>query len=158
MGLATAVNRLRDSPAQSRVAVLVTDGRNNQGQIGPTAAADAARALGITVHTVGVGSEGEAPVPVDAGPLGRRYVMQRVDLDEKLLRELALATGGRYFRATDPQGLRAVFETIDELETTEVESQVRVLYTELFPLALVPGLVLLVLERWLLATRLMRIP
>jgi Ca-activated chloride channel family protein len=154
MGLASAVNRLRDSDARSKVVVLVTDGRNNQGQIGPQAAAEAARALGIKVYAVGVGTEGEAPVPVGGG----RYVMQQVELDEPLLREIAEQTGGEYFRATDAEALATVFARIDELEATEIESRVRVLYSELFHLALLPGVLLLGLERLLLATRLRRIP
>lgn len=158
MGLAAGVNRLRKSDARSKVVVLVTDGRNNRGQIGPQAAAEAARAVGVRVYPVGVGTEGEAPVPVDRGPLGTRYAMQRVDLDEPLLREIAEQTSGRYFRATDAEGLAEVFRTIDELEQTEIESQVRVLHTELFAYALWPALVLLGLERLLLGTRLKRIP
>jgi Ca-activated chloride channel family protein len=158
MGLASAVNRLRKSDARSKVVVLVTDGRNNRGQIGPQAAADAARAIGVRVYPVGVGTTGEAPVPIDRGPLGRRYVMQRVDLDEPLLQEIADKTDGRYFRATDAAGLAAVFETIDSLEQTEIESRVRVLHTELFHYALLPALALLGLERLLLGTRLRRIP
>jgi Ca-activated chloride channel family protein len=158
MGLATGVNRLRESDARSKVVVLVTDGVNNRGQIGPEAAAEAARALGIKVYTVGVGSEGEVRVPVDLGPRGTRYVMQRVELDEDLLKQIAATTEGRYFRATDAKGLQQVFETIDELEKTEIESRVRVLYSELFPLTLLPAVALLMLERLLLGTRLRRIP
>ena len=158
MGLAAAVNRLRRSDARSRVVVLVTDGRNNRGQIGPQAAAEAARAVGVKVYPVGVGTDGEAPVPVPGGPRGTRYVMQQVDLDEPLLREIAKRTNGRYFRATDAEALADVFDTIDELEQTEIESRVRVLHTELFHLALFPALFLLGLERLLLATRLKRIP
>jgi Ca-activated chloride channel family protein len=158
MGLATAVHRLRESDARSRVVVLVTDGRNNKGQIGPEAAAEAAKALGVRVHTVGVGTEGEAPIPVDYGPLGRRKVMQRVDIDEPLLRRIADTTGGRYFRATDSEGLAEIFATIDAMEKSEIESPVRVLYTELFPVALVPALALLLVDRGLRSTRLLRIP
>jgi Ca-activated chloride channel family protein len=158
MGLAAGVNRLRRSDARSKIVVLVTDGRNNRGQIGPQAAAEAARAIGVRVYPVGVGTEGEAPVPVDRGPLGTRYVMQRVDLDEPLLREIASHTEGRYFRATDAERLAEVFRTIDELEQTEIESRVRVLHTELFHYALLPALVLLALERLLLGTRLRRVP
>ena len=157
MGLATAVNRLRDSSAKSRLALLVTDGRNNAGQLGPEAAAAAARALGIKVYTIGVGTEGEAPYPVD-GPLGRRYVSIRVDLDEPLLTRIAESTQGQYFRATDAEGLRRIFKTIDELEKTEIQSKVRVLYTELFPTVLLPAIVLLLLERLAAGTRLRRIP
>lgn len=158
MGLAAAVNRLRASEAKSKVVVLVTDGRNNRGQIAPQTAAEAARAIGVKVYTVGVGTEGEAPVPVDAGPLGRRTIMQRVDLDEPLLREIAENTNGRYFRATDADALAQVFSTIDSLEKSEIRSRVRMLYTELFSYALLPALLLLLVERGLLATRLRRIP
>jgi Ca-activated chloride channel family protein len=157
MGLASATNRLRSSSAESKVVVLVTDGRNNQGQIGPHAAAEAARALDVRVYTIGVGSEGLAPIPVDTG-LGTRYVMQELDLDEELLVEIADRTGGQYFRATDPDGLQQVFETIDQLEKTEIESRVRVLYTELFRLALLPAAGLLLLEGAMVTTRLRRVP
>lgn len=159
MGLATGVNRLRDSEARSKVVVLVTDGVNNRGQIGPRAAAEAARALEVKVHTIGVGSEGEAPVPVDYGPpVGVRYVMQRVELDEELLTEIAEKTEGQYFRATDAEGLEEIFGTIDDLEKTEIESRIRVLYSELFPLVLAPAVLLLLAERTLSATRLRRLP
>jgi len=158
MGLAAGVNRLRRSDARSKVVVLVTDGRNNRGQIGPEAAAEAARAMGVRVYPVGVGTEGEAPFPEARGPFGVRYRMVRVELDEPLLTEIADLTEGRYFRATDAEGLAEVFRTIDELEQTEIESRVRVLHTELFPFVLLPALALLGLERWLLAGRLKRIP
>jgi Ca-activated chloride channel family protein len=155
MGLATAVNRLRKSDARSKVVILVTDGRNNRGQIGPQAAAEAARALNIKVYPVGVGTEGEAPVPVLGG---RRYVMRPLDLDEPLLREISEMTGGEYFRATDAEGLETVFRTIDSMERTEMESRVRVLHTELFHYLLLPALALVGLERLLAVTRLRRIP
>ena len=158
LGLATAVNRLRESTARSKVAVLLTDGVNNAGQVGPEAAAEAAHALGVKVYTIGVGSEGPVPIPIDLGPLGRRIMTQDIEIDEKLLRHLAEATGGQYFRATDPQALEAVFKTIDALEKTEIESRVRVLYSELFPLVLAPAAGLLLVERLLLATRLRRLP
>lgn len=157
MGLASATNRLRASSAKSKVVVLVTDGRNNQGQIGPDAAAEAARALDVRVYAIGVGSEGLAPIPVDTA-FGRRYVMQELDLDEELLVRIAERSGGRYFRATDPEGLAAIFETIDRLEKSEIESRERVLYTELFRMALLPALGLLLLEGALVTTRLRRVP
>lgn len=157
MGLATAVRRLSGSSARSKVVVLVTDGRNNQGQIGPEAAAEAARALGVRVYTIGVGSEGEAACPVDT-PLGPRYVHARQDLDEPLLRRIAEATGGRYFRAGDVASLAEAFGAIDRLEKTRLDSRVRMHYTERFPLVLFPAAVLFGLERLLLATRLRRIP
>jgi Ca-activated chloride channel family protein len=157
MGLATAVNRLRESDARSKVVVLATDGMNNQGQIGPRAAAEAARALGLRVYTIGVGTEGLAPVPVQTA-LGIQYQLQEVRIDEELLTEIAEMTGGRYFRATDAESLETIFETIDSLEKTEIESRVRVLYSELFPFFLLPAGVMLLLEGALTVTRLRRIP
>jgi len=157
MGLATAVNRLRDSKAKSRVAVLVTDGVNNAGEIGPLAAAEAARALGVRVYTIGVGTEGKALVPIDT-PFGVQRQSIDVELDEELLREIARVTDGEYFRATDTPALEAIFETIDSLEKTEIESSIRVLYRELFPLLLLPAVLLFLLERLLVGTRLRRIP
>lgn len=157
MGLATAVNRLRDSDARSRVVVLLTDGRNNQGEIGPEAAAKAAAATGVRVYTIGVGTDGEVPITVRT-PYGVRRVHQRFDLDEDLLQRLADETDGRYFRATDPEALRATFETIDGLEKSEIESHVRIHYAELFPRFLLPAALLLLLEWGLGVTRLRRIP
>jgi Ca-activated chloride channel family protein len=158
MGLASAVNRLRRSSARSKVVILVTDGKSNAGQISPEAAASAAKALGIRVYTVGVGSDGEVVCPVDRGPLGRAYVTTEAELDEPLLRRIAESTGGRYFRATDTRGFEDAFETIDRLEKTEVQSKVRVLYSERFLLALLPASVLLGIEWLLSVTRLRRIP
>lgn len=153
MGLATAVNRLRHSDARSRVAVLITDGRNNAGQIGPQAAAEAARALGIRVYTIGVGTEGDVPIPYRGA-----IRLTRMDLDEELLRSVAAATDGRYFRVTDAGGMRETFQVIDGLEKTRIESTVRVQYAELFPAFWGAAAMLLLLE-WMLAnTRLRRIP
>ena len=157
MGLATAVARLKSSPARSKVIVLLTDGRNNRGQIGPDTAAELAHALGIRVYTVGVGTEGEAPVPVDT-PLGRRYVYQRLDLDENLLQSIATRCGGKFFRAQDAKGLREVFDSINSLEKSRQESRQRILYTERFSLALFPAALALLIERLLARTRLARIP
>ena len=157
MGLATAVARLKSSPARSKLVVLLTDGRNNRGQIGPDTAAEMAHALGIRVYTVGVGTEGDAPVPVDT-PLGRRYVYQRLDLDENLLRSIAERCSGRFFRAQDAKGLQEVFESINSLEKSRQESRQRILYTERFTLALFPAALVLLIERLLARTRLARIP
>jgi Ca-activated chloride channel family protein len=158
MGLATGVNRMRPSKAKSKIVVLVTDGRNNAGQLGPESAAEAAEALGVKVYTIGVGSEGEVSCLVDDPQGGRRYVQIQADLDEELLGRIASSTGGRYFRATDADGFAAAFEAIDKLERTEIESRVRVLYTERFAQALVPAGLLLALELVLAGTRLRRIP
>jgi len=158
MGLATAVNRMRSSKAKSKVVVLVTDGRNNAGQLGPESAAEAARALGLKVYTIGVGSEGEVPCLIDDPQGGRRYVQVQADLDEELMRKIAATTGARYFRAADAEGFAAAFKEIDALEKTEMESRVRVLYTERFAAALFPAGLLLGLELLLAGTRLRRIP
>lgn len=158
MGLATAVNRMRGSKAKSKVVVLVTDGRNNAGQLGPESAAEAARALGLKVYTIGVGSDGEVPCLVDDPQGGRRYVQIQADFDEELLRKIAESTGARYFRAADAGGFATAFKEIDALEKTEIESRVRMLYTERFGEALVPAGLLLGLELLLASTRLRRIP
>ena len=159
MGLATGVNRMRASNAKSKVVVLVTDGRNNAGQLGPETAAEAARALGIKVYTIGVGSEGEVPCLVDDPQGGgRHYVRIQADLDEALLGKIAESTGGRYFRATDAGGMAQAFKEIDGLEKTERESRVRMVYSEKFMLALFPAGLLLALELALAGTRLRRIP
>ena len=158
MGLATAVNRMRSSTAKSRVVVLVTDGRNNAGQVGPEEAAAAAQALGMKVYAIGVGSEGEVQCLVDDPQAGRHYVAMQADLDEDLLTRIATTTGGRYFRALDADGMRDAFREIDSLEKTEMESRVRVLYTERFALALAPAAALLALELLLAGSRLRRIP
>jgi Ca-activated chloride channel family protein len=158
MGLATAVNRMRASKAKSKVVVLVTDGRNNAGQLGPESAADAARALGFKVYTIGVGSEGEVPCLVDDPQGGRRYVQVQADFDEDLLRKIAQSTGARYFRAADADGFAKAFTEIDSLEKTEMESRVRILYSEKFMQALIPAGLLLGFELLLAGTRLRRIP
>jgi len=158
MGLATAVNRLRDSSARSRVVVLLTDGANNEGQIGPEAAAAAAKALDVRVYTIGVGSTGQVPLTVQ-DRRGRKFKqMQYFELDEELLQSIADTTGGQYFNVRDAGGMEAVFETIDSLEKTEIESRERVLYRELFGWILFPAVGLLLLERTLVGTRLRRIP
>jgi len=158
MGLATAVNRMRASKAKSKVVVLVTDGRNNSGQLGPESAAEAAHALGLKVYTIGVGSQGEVPCLVDDPQGGRRYVQVQADFDEELLRKIADTTGGRYFRAADADGFAKAFTEIDALEKTEMESRVRIIYSEKFMQALLPAGLLLGLQLLLAATRLRRIP
>jgi Ca-activated chloride channel family protein len=158
MGLATAVNRMRASNAKSKVVVLVTDGRNNSGQLGPESAAEAARALGVKVYTIGVGSEGEVPCPVDDPQGGRHYIQTQADFDEPLMQQIAATTGGRYFRAADANGFAQAFTEIDSLEKTERESRVRMLYSETFLKALFPAALLLAFELLIAGTRLRRIP
>jgi Ca-activated chloride channel family protein len=130
--IATAANRLRDAPGKSKVMVLLTDGVNNRGSIDPRTAAKAAAQFGIKIYGIGVGTEGMAPVPVGRGLFGLRYEMQKVEIDDALLTDVARATGGRYFRARDPAALQRITEQIDALERSPVRSRTYVRYAELF--------------------------
>lgn len=158
MGLATAVKRLQASPAESKVVVLLTDGRSNRGEIGPATAAQLAEALGIRVYTIGAGSQGTARVPVPDPLGGTRYANMRVDIDEAALQDIAARTGGQYFRATDTESLAAIYEEIDALERTEIEVQNFTQFGEEFPLPLAIGFLLLALEFGLSQTILRRLP
>ncbi len=158
MGLATAVKRLEALEAESKVVVLLTDGRSNRGEIGPVTAAQMAQALGVRVYTIGAGSQGTARVPVQDPFGGTRYANMRVDIDEPTLTEVAELTGGRYFRATDTESLAAIYEEIDELERTEIEVQNFTRFEEQFPLPLGVGFVLLMLEFVLVQTVLRKLP
>ena len=158
MGLATAVKRLQASDAESRVVVLLTDGRSNTGEIGPVTAAQMAEALGVRVYTIGAGRRGTAPMPIDDPAFGRRYVNVQVDVDEPTLEEIAELTGGRYFRATDAQSLAEIYREIDQLETTEIAVENFTSYGELFHYPLAAGLMLLVLQVGLAQTALRKLP
>jgi Ca-activated chloride channel family protein len=148
-GLAIAANRLRRAPGRSKVVILMSDGENNRGEIAPLDAAKAAAAFGIEVYTIGVGSQGVARVPVERTPAGLRYQELRVGLDETLLRQMAQVAGGQYFRATNPEALRAIYDRIGALVKARVETTRRTLYTEwALPLLLAAGLLLVV--EWLL--------
>lgn len=153
LGIATAANRLRDAPGRSRVMIVMTDGVNNRGSIDPRTAARAASVYGIRIYTIGVGTVGLAPVPVGRGPAGLRYELQPVRIDEALLSEVARMTGGRYFRARDSAALRRIYEQIDLLERTTVQSRSYVRYSELFRMPLGLGLLALLGELALLARR-----
>ena len=157
LGLATAANMLKDSTAESRVVVLLTDGANNAGQIDPFTAAVAVEALGIKVYAIGAGQPGLVPLRVP-GVFGERVVYQPSDLDEETLRRIADLTGGKYFRATDTEGLRQVYDEIDALEKSEVEVQVFTRYQELAAWVLIPAVMLLLLEALLGSTVLRRVP
>lgn len=147
MGLATAVNRLKDSKAKSKVIILLTDGVNNAGQIDPKIAAELAVEFGIKTYTIGLGTNGMALSPVALKPNGSfQYGRVQVEIDEGLLKEIAEATGGKYFRATDNQKLEEVYDEINKLEKTEIEEFKFYNYEEKFrPLVLLAGL-LLILE------------
>lgn len=158
MGLATAVKRLQASDAESKVVILLTDGRSNSGEIGPVTAGQMAQALGIRVYTIGAGAVGTARMPVDDPFRGRVYMTTRVDVDEATLREIAELTGGQYFRATDTESLQAIWDEIDELERTEIEVENFTQYEERFPVPLALGFLLLVTEVGLAQTVLRRLP
>lgn len=146
VALATACNRLKDSEAKSRIVVLLTDGRNNMGLISPITAAEVAKSLDIKVYTIGVGTRGPVPVPVDDPVFGRRLVPMEMKLDEETLQQIAQLTEGEYFRATDTEELMKIYERIDELEKTIVETQSFVSYTDKFSLFVAPALALLLVQ------------
>jgi Ca-activated chloride channel homolog len=119
-GLATAVNRIKDSEAKSKVIILLTDGVNNRGEIAPATAAGIAKTYGIRVYTIGVGTQGVAPYPVQT-PYGLQYQDMQVEIDEAILREISQTTGGKYFRATDNNKLVQVYNEIDKLEKSKID-------------------------------------
>ena len=156
--IATAANRLRRVPGKSHVMVLLTDGENNRGEIDPMTAARAAAAFDIKVHTIGVGSEGMAPIPIATGPFGVQYANLPVSIDEKLLREIAVTTGGRYYRATNESALDSVYREIDALEKSTVQVRRYVNYTPHYLPLLALAMILLLTEWTLRASRWGRVP
>jgi len=132
MGLAAAINRLRTSQAKSKVIILLTDGRNNRGEIDPLTAAEAARAFGIKIYTIGAGTRGTALYPVDDPVFGRRYVPMKVDIDESTLQKIADITEASYFRATNAEQLKEIYKEIDKMEKTKIEVKEYTRYSELF--------------------------
>jgi Ca-activated chloride channel family protein len=141
--IAAAVNRLRTTPAKSKVVILLTDGMNNTGKISPLAAAEAAKALGVKIYTIGVGVRGKAPVPVRDEAGNMRLIMAPVDVDEKTLQTVADQTGGKFYRATDTDSLKKIYEQINRLETSAQTVQKFEHYDELYPWALIPALALI---------------
>ena len=157
-GLATAINRLRESDAKSKVVILLTDGVNNRGEIAPVMAAEIAKAQGIRVYTIGVGTEGMAPYPAVDMFGNMTFVQQKVEIDEKNLRQIAESTGGRYFRATDKAKLKAIYDEINQLEKSKVEVFEHITYHELYLGWLLAALALLAAEFLLAQLVLKRIP
>lgn len=152
VGLSTAINRIKDSDAISKVIILLTDGINNRGAIDPLTAAEIAKAFGIRVYTIGVGSMGYADYPVQT-PFGMQYQKMQVEIDEALLQKIAVMTGGVYFRATDNTSLQQVYSEIDKLEKSKIETREHSKREEMFmPWALAAALLLTVelLLRYLL--------
>ena len=155
-GLATAVARMKDSDAKSRVVILLTDGVNNRGEISPQMAAEIAKTYGIRVYTIGVGKEGMAPYPVMT-PWGVDVQNVKVEIDEKLLTEIAEGTGGRYFRATDNTKLASIYSEINKMEKARTTVDSFPVYKELFTLYALAALLALLLElvlNWFVIRRL----
>jgi Ca-activated chloride channel homolog len=156
--IAAGVNRLRMTPAKSKVVILLTDGMNNSGKISPLSAAEAAGALGVKIYTIGVGVRGKAPIPVK-DPDGRLHLlMVPVDVDEATLRAVADRTGGKFYRATDTDSLQKIYEQINGYEKSAQTVQRFEHFEELYPWALIASLGVLALSSLLQHTRLRRLP
>jgi len=155
-GLATAVARMKDSDAKSRVVILLTDGVNNSGEVAPKMAAEIAKTYGIRVYTIGVGKEGMAPYPVMT-PWGVQVQNMKVEIDEALLKEIAESTGGRYFRATDNTKLAEIYSEINKMEKAKTSVESFPVYKELFGTYVLWALLALMLElllNWFVIRRL----
>ena len=152
MGLATSVNRLKNSKAKSKVVILLTDGVNNSGFIDPNTSADLATSFGIKTYTIGLGSNGNARAPIALNPDGSfRYGLTKVEIDEKLLKEIASKTGGLYFRATDNKKLKEIYDEINKLEKTEVEEFKYSNAKEVYRFFVLAAVILILIE-WILKT------
>jgi len=158
LGIGNCVNRLKDSKAKSKVVILLTDGRNNRGELDPVTAARVAQTFGVRIYTIGAGKRGQALYPVDDPLFGKRYVRVPVQIDEDMLRQVADITGGKYFRATDKESLEQIYQEIGEMEKTKIEVTEYTRYSELFLPYLLAGLVLLLVEIILANTKFRKIP
>lgn len=158
LGIANAANMLKDSHAKSRVVILLTDGVNNAGQIDPQTAANAAKALGIKVYTIGMGRPGEVPVPVTDMFGGKQVVYQQSDVDEETLKQIAEKTGAQYFRATDTNDLQQIYQHINRLEKSQIEITNFTQHVELMGWLVLPALALLLGEQFFSQTFFRRIP
>jgi Ca-activated chloride channel family protein len=156
-GIANGINRLKESDAKSRIIILLTDGVNNAGEVDPISAAEIAKAFGIRIYTIGVGTRGEAPYPVQT-PFGTRYQMVPVDIDEAMMTKIAETTGGQYFRATNNRALAEIYEKIDKLEKTKIEITSYKNASEKYHSWLWGGLILLLVELGLSRTILRKLP
>ena len=157
LGLANAVNRIKDSQAKSKVIILLTDGSNNRGDIAPLTAAEIAKKFGVRVYTIGVGKQGMAPYPFQT-PFGIQYQNVPVEIDEDVLQQIAQMTGGSYFRATDNASLGAIYGEIDQMEKTKLQvREYKKRNEEFFPY-LLTAFLLLVIEILIRNTILRRLP
>ena len=157
-GIGASLSRLQETKAKGKVVILLTDGRNNAGDISPLTAAEAAKALNVKVYTIGAGTKGHAPYPVKDFFGNTVYQPVQIDIDEDSLRAIADKTGAEYFRATDTASLKDIYEKIDKLERTPIEEKGYLEYQELFPWFLTPAVLLVLLEVLLGNTILRRIP
>jgi Ca-activated chloride channel family protein len=156
-GLSAAVNRLRDLKAKSKIVILMTDGQNNAGKIPPLTAADAAEALNVKTYTIGIGTRGQAPMPVYVFGQ-KRYQMVPVDIDEDTLTKIADKTGGKYYRADNAERFQSIYAEIDKLEKTEAEVKKFTQHDELFQIMIAIGAGVLLAELLLTHTLLRRLP
>jgi Ca-activated chloride channel family protein len=156
--IAASVNRLRTTNAKSKIVILLTDGMNNTGKISPLAAAEAAKAMGVKVYTIGVGVRGMAPIPMHDQAGNTRIIMDRVDVDEKTLQAVAAQTGGTFYRATDTDSLQKIYEQINRLETTAQTVQKFEHVEELYSWALIPSAAIFGFALLLQNTRFRRLP
>lgn len=154
----SSLNRLKDSGAKSRIIVLLTDGVNNAGRVSPLVAAEAAKAIGVKIYTIGAGSKGLAPYPVQTIWGETVYKNVKIEIDENTLQEIADETGGTYYRATDTQSLKDIYKQIDAMEKVKIEETGFTRYKELFCLFLIPALLLLMIEAVLSNTLLRSLP
>ncbi|MCK4224849.1 MAG: VWA domain-containing protein [candidate division Zixibacteria bacterium] len=158
LAIANAVNRLRESDAKSKVVILLSDGRNNAGEIDPITGAQMAKAMKVKIYTVGAGKPGNAPYPVDDPIFGRRYIYIENEIDEPTLRQIAQITDGEYFRAKDEKALARIYKQISQMEMTEIKVKEYLQYNELFSNYAFVGLLFLVIEIILANTRYRKIP
>jgi Ca-activated chloride channel family protein len=156
--IAACVNRLRLTPAKSKVVILLTDGVNNTGKISPLAAAEAAKAMGVKIYTIGVGVRGYAPIPIRDAAGNTQVINAKVDVDEKTLQAVADETGGNFYRATDTDSLQKIYEQINRFEKTAQTVQKFERTEEMYPWALIPSLAILGLSLTLQQTLLRRLP
>lgn len=156
-GIATGINRLKDSPAKSRVMILLTDGVNNSGAVDPATAAEIARLYGIRIYSIGIGTIGKAPYPFQT-PFGIQYQTIDVVIDEPLLKEIAGMTGGKYFRATDNQKLKEIYQEIDLLEKTKFDVKEYKKRKEEFFIYLLIGVIAFAFELFISKTILRKAP
>ena len=156
--IATGTNRLRESSADSKVIILLTDGRNNTGRISPETAANLAKTLNVKIYTIGAGTKGMAPFPARDFFGNKTYQPVKIEIDDESLTQIAQETGGRYFRATDTDNLRQIYDEIDKMEKTEIETPQYLEYKEFYPFFLIPALICFLAELALANTRLRRLP